>query len=374
MAQFGGLEAIVTGISDEFPKSVGKHRELFVLCLLSFSFLLSLSTTTFGGIYIVTLMETYAAGTAIMTVVLLEAIAVSWYYGTSLSRSRFRHASIFDPTLSGIDRLSHDIRSMIRTSPGIYWTVCWKYLSPLFLIVSLSLSLTFPPQPSFSPQFMIVMSFLSTPELSHGSYRFPDWSKGVGWAITMSSLSLVPAYALYRTVTKRRKRRWVSARWRSRALNHDRAPSFRKVARADHRHAGEFMWRGVHVTMPTSISRHKVGSRAPGLRRFLVWSGDSVFLFPFVWWSKNKNKNCSEERLTSLNKWTTFTERNSSSSWEGRVCWTWRTDSIFRSSSSKLPLQSLCPVSWCFCFCFERKDLRDPWSSSLSTALNFPSS
>lgn len=183
---FGGLEAVVTGVADEFPKTVGKHRELFVLGLLSVSFLLSLATTTYGGIYMVTLMETYATGTAIMTVVLLEAIAVSWYYG--------------------IDRVSHDIRSMIRTSPGIYWTVCWKYISPLFLM------------------FMIVMSFLSTPELEHGNYKFPEWSKGLGWTITLSSLSLVPAYAIYRTITKRRKK------------------SFRKPTRIERgSHADDFM-------------------------------------------------------------------------------------------------------------------------------------
>lgn len=32
----------------------------------------------------VTLMEMYATGTAIMIVVLLEAIGVSWYYGEKL--------------------------------------------------------------------------------------------------------------------------------------------------------------------------------------------------------------------------------------------------------------------------------------------------
>lgn len=45
--QFGGLEAVVTGVADEFPKTVGKHRELFVLGMLCVSFLLSLSTTTY---------------------------------------------------------------------------------------------------------------------------------------------------------------------------------------------------------------------------------------------------------------------------------------------------------------------------------------
>nr|XP_039248913.1 sodium-dependent serotonin transporter-like isoform X1 [Styela clava] len=169
---FGGLEAVITGFSDEFPKTIGKHRELFVLGLLVASFTLSLSTTTYGGIYMVTLMETYATGTAIMIVVLLEAIAVSWFYG--------------------IDRVSHDIRAMIGSPPGMYWKICWKYVSPVFL------------------SFMIIMSFIFIPPLEYGSYEFPNWSTGVGWAITVSSVILVPTYAIYRSVKKCYTKRRIS--------------------------------------------------------------------------------------------------------------------------------------------------------------------
>ena len=81
--QFGGLEAVITGFLDEYPEKLGRHREKFVLVFLSISFLLALSTTTNGGVYLITLLEMYATGAAIMTVVLVEAIAVSWFYGKS---------------------------------------------------------------------------------------------------------------------------------------------------------------------------------------------------------------------------------------------------------------------------------------------------
>lgn len=41
--QFGGSEAIITALSDEFPV-IGRHRELFVLCLFSLYFVVGLAS------------------------------------------------------------------------------------------------------------------------------------------------------------------------------------------------------------------------------------------------------------------------------------------------------------------------------------------
>lgn len=48
---FGGLEAMITGLCDEFPKTLGKHRELFVLVLLGGIFLCCLPTCTYVSKY-----------------------------------------------------------------------------------------------------------------------------------------------------------------------------------------------------------------------------------------------------------------------------------------------------------------------------------
>uniref|UniRef100_F6XTN6 Transporter n=1 Tax=Ciona intestinalis TaxID=7719 RepID=F6XTN6_CIOIN len=161
-SSFGGLEAVITGFSDEYPETIGKHREKFVLGLLSVSFLLALATTTQGGVYLMTLLEVYATGPAIMTVVLLESISVTWFYG--------------------INRLCEDIKAMLGFGPGIFWRVCWTVISPLFV------------------SFMIVMSFIFTSNLQYGDYIFPNWSTWIGWAITLSSITIVPVYALYKFI------------------------------------------------------------------------------------------------------------------------------------------------------------------------------
>lgn len=44
--QFGGLEAIITAVLDEYPDQFYHRRELFVLCLVAVCFLGSLSTLT----------------------------------------------------------------------------------------------------------------------------------------------------------------------------------------------------------------------------------------------------------------------------------------------------------------------------------------
>ena len=45
--QFGGLEALITGVCDEWPRLLGRKRELFVACLLAYLFFGALATTTY---------------------------------------------------------------------------------------------------------------------------------------------------------------------------------------------------------------------------------------------------------------------------------------------------------------------------------------
>ena len=44
---FGGLEAMITGLCDEYPKVIRKNREIFVGLLLIFIMICSLPTTTY---------------------------------------------------------------------------------------------------------------------------------------------------------------------------------------------------------------------------------------------------------------------------------------------------------------------------------------
>ncbi|KAG7229375.1 hypothetical protein INR49_012766 [Caranx melampygus] len=144
----GGMESVITGLIDEF-KFLHKHRELFTLFI--------------GGMYVFTLLDHFAAGTSILFGVLIEAIGIAWFYG--------------------VDRFSDDIEEMIGQRPGMYWRLCWKFVSPCFLLV------------------MVVVSFATFNPPNYGSYMFPAWANMVGWCLAISSMTMVPLYAIYKLCT-----------------------------------------------------------------------------------------------------------------------------------------------------------------------------
>lgn len=51
---------------------------------------------------------------------------------------RLKSVSSLHPFTSvpGVDRFSEDIQQMMGFKPGLYWRLCWKFVSPAFLLVS----------------------------------------------------------------------------------------------------------------------------------------------------------------------------------------------------------------------------------------------
>uniref|UniRef100_A0A671FNP7 Transporter n=1 Tax=Rhinolophus ferrumequinum TaxID=59479 RepID=A0A671FNP7_RHIFE len=163
-SSMGGMEAVITGLADDF-QVLKRHRKLFTFGVSFGTFLLALFCITKGGIYVLTLLDTFAAGTSILFAVLMEAIGVSWFYG--------------------VDRFSNDIQQMMGFKPGLYWRLCWKFVSPAFLL------------------FVVVVSIINFKPLTYDDYVFPLWANWVGWGIALSSMSLVPAYIIYKFLSTR---------------------------------------------------------------------------------------------------------------------------------------------------------------------------
>lgn len=161
-SSMGGMEAVITGLSDDF-KILKRNRKLFTFAVVFGTFLMALLCITNGGIYVLTLLDKYAAGTSILFGVLFEAIGVSWFYG--------------------VDRFSEDIERMTGFKPGIYWRLCWKFVSPTFLLL------------------VVIASIVTSGELKYDDYVFPRWSNVVGWFIALSSMLFVPIYAIYKFLT-----------------------------------------------------------------------------------------------------------------------------------------------------------------------------
>uniref|UniRef100_A0A5F8GUJ1 Transporter n=1 Tax=Monodelphis domestica TaxID=13616 RepID=A0A5F8GUJ1_MONDO len=163
-SSMGGMEAVITGLADDF-QILKRHRKLFTFAVTFGTFLMALFCITKGGIYVLTLLDTFAAGTSILFAVLMEAIGVSWFYG--------------------VDRFSNDIQQMMGFKPGLYWRLCWKFVSPAFLL------------------FVVVVSIINFKPLTYDDYVFPLWANCVGWGIALSSMLLVPAYIIYKFLSLR---------------------------------------------------------------------------------------------------------------------------------------------------------------------------
>uniref|UniRef100_A0AAR2K8R5 Transporter n=1 Tax=Pygocentrus nattereri TaxID=42514 RepID=A0AAR2K8R5_PYGNA len=154
---FAGLEGVITAMLDEFPHL---HHLKFLVC----THLADIHMTLLkGGAFVVKLFEEYATGPAVITVVFLEVIAVSWFYGTK--------------------RFCNDVQLMLGFSPGLFWRVCWVAICPCFLLVSLSI----------------------TPH-SRGTVRlfdyvYPFWTTVLGYCIGVSSFICVPSYMVYHLLT-----------------------------------------------------------------------------------------------------------------------------------------------------------------------------
>ncbi|XP_012684313.2 solute carrier family 6 member 4a [Clupea harengus] len=160
---FAGLEGVITAMLDEFPHLLVKRREWFVLGLVCVCYLGAISTLTYGGAFVVKLFEEYATGPAVITVVFLEVIAVSWFYGTS--------------------RFCSDVQLMLGFAPGWFWRVCWAVICPCFLLFIIGSFLVFPPDV----------------KLFH--YNYPFWTTVLGYCIGVSSFICVPAYMVYLLLT-----------------------------------------------------------------------------------------------------------------------------------------------------------------------------
>ncbi|CAH1711848.1 sodium-dependent dopamine transporter [Aphis gossypii] len=157
-SSFGGSEAIITAMSDEFPL-IRRNREVFVALLFLLYFVVGLASCAQGGFYFFNLLDRYAAGYSMLIAVLFETIAVSWIYG--------------------VDRFCDDIKDMMGHSPGVYWRFCWRFAAPLFLV------------------FIIVYGLLGYEPLTYEGYVYPAWANVLGWIIAGSSVAMIPAVALY---------------------------------------------------------------------------------------------------------------------------------------------------------------------------------
>ncbi|XP_076032383.1 sodium-dependent dopamine transporter-like [Oratosquilla oratoria] len=160
----GGLECVITGMLDEIRQTFGfknVRREVFTALVVGSSFLVSIANFCQGGMYMFHWLDTYAAGISLLCSAMFEAVAVSWFYG--------------------LRRFRDDIAHMLGFRPRLYWRICWKFVSPIFILITMVIG-------------AISMASAPLQYKGHVPYTYPSWAESLGWVITSSSMLMIPLW------------------------------------------------------------------------------------------------------------------------------------------------------------------------------------
>jgi len=162
-SQFATVETVLTGILDQWPQ-FRRHKTLVILGICVALFLLGLPLTTNSGVYLLNLMDTYAASWSLMVVGLMEVVAVAWVYGC--------------------DRFLQDMQVMFGSKPSLWWKVCWCGLTPALIV------------------FILLFAIVDYSPATYGDYSYPASAEGMGWCMVLASLVWIPGCALYKLYTE----------------------------------------------------------------------------------------------------------------------------------------------------------------------------
>ncbi|CAG2180417.1 unnamed protein product [Oppiella nova] len=162
-SQFAMVETVITYIFDLLRNSKYKLNKPIVVAVSGVIwFLCGLPLCTNAGIYILTLMDTYAAGIPCLIVGLLEIFIVAYIYGISNFFADLKHMTGWKPS------------TLIRSHIVVMITTC----SPIAIIIIL---------------YKEVFGLLFDEEvITYGKYIYPPWAQWVGWSLALISMAAIP--------------------------------------------------------------------------------------------------------------------------------------------------------------------------------------
>ncbi|KAM9311363.1 sodium- and chloride-dependent GABA transporter 2 isoform 2-T2 [Gastrophryne carolinensis] len=165
--QFVCVESLVTSLVDMYPRTFRQknRRELLILVVCIFSFLIGLIMLTEGGMYIFQLFDYYAAsGTCLLFVAIFEALCIGWVYGA--------------------DNFYDNVEHMIGYRPLPIIKYCWRFVTPTVCLATFIFSLV-----------------KYTPLQYNKRYTYPWWGDAVGWLLALSSMVCTPLWVCYKVST-----------------------------------------------------------------------------------------------------------------------------------------------------------------------------
>ncbi|XP_064634434.1 sodium- and chloride-dependent glycine transporter 1-like isoform X2 [Lineus longissimus] len=158
-SQFALLETVTTAALDRFPN--WREKKTFVVLGMScIGYIGGLMICTKGGIYMLQLMDTYAASWSVFLIAMLESIIIGWVYGA--------------------ERFLGDIEDMIGRRSWIwhkFFVAFWQFLSPATLC------------------FLLIFNWVQYKPIEYGTYEYPLWANLIGWLMALAPVVALPVMA-----------------------------------------------------------------------------------------------------------------------------------------------------------------------------------
>ena len=154
-SQFTMTETITTAFMDEWPR-YRKKKSLVVIVTSLIGFLLGLSLTCPGGIYMYKLIDWFSVSWSVIILALIEVLLIAYVYG----QKRF---------FANMIQMSIRVPKVLK----VYWLSMWMCLTPLLLPV------------------FVVTTFIFFSPASYNGYVFPNYVQALGWLMSSTTLVIV---------------------------------------------------------------------------------------------------------------------------------------------------------------------------------------
>ncbi|KAL8618892.1 hypothetical protein ACOMHN_020311 [Nucella lapillus] len=163
-SEFALLETVMTAIQDTFPH-LRQKKVWVVLCVCLVGYFCGLIVCTQGGMYVLQLMDTYAASWAVFLMAITECVILAWIYGA--------------------DAFIQDIEMMIGRQ-SIHWhrffKVFWKFLSPATLT------------------FLLFFNWFQYSRMSYAGKLYPMWAELIGWTMALLPVVLILSLSVFKLI------------------------------------------------------------------------------------------------------------------------------------------------------------------------------
>ncbi|CAI8010278.1 Sodium- and chloride-dependent glycine transporter 2 [Geodia barretti] len=171
-SQFATVEGLITVMRDiRFFKKLRKELLVAMICVVMF--LLSFPFVLGNGVYLFQLWDQFSATFPLLLIGFFEFIAIGW--------------------VIGVKNFFNNVTTR-RVTPRmmIFWTVMWKYVTPLVMIVIFFGAMI--------SELVNPLQYVSYSDGNETRVDYPSWAQFVGCVIVLTSVLCMPVYLIARLI------------------------------------------------------------------------------------------------------------------------------------------------------------------------------